>query len=160
MKKTGNTIKDALTRKFGPLPAWAYLAAFAIAVYWWRNRGGGSSSSSAGASSGGVDLGTLADLGYTAVPSQELSGSGGGGSSGGSGSTGSQTGTKHKKKPPRPKRRHTKPKAHKNTGTPVVHRPKRPAGPKGPVPPVHHPRARAHDASKTGAHPPARKVVK
>jgi protein TonB len=34
-------IRNALTRKFGPAPAWAWLTALAGAVYLWRRRGGG-----------------------------------------------------------------------------------------------------------------------
>lgn len=34
-------LKGALTRKFGPLPAWAWLAITAVSLYFWRSRGGG-----------------------------------------------------------------------------------------------------------------------
>lgn len=41
-------IRAALTRKFGPLPAWAWLTIVGVAAYVWRSRGGG------GASGGGT----------------------------------------------------------------------------------------------------------
>jgi hypothetical protein len=34
-----SNIKDALTRKLGPLPAWAWALVAGIAVYWYRNKG-------------------------------------------------------------------------------------------------------------------------
>ena len=133
-------VKGALTRKFGPAPAWVWLSAFAVAVYWWRSKHtpAGSSNTAAGVPAG-VDLGTLADLGYTAVPTDQFGG--GSGSGGGSGPGGG-------KKPPRPKRRHHKPKP-KGHKTPKTHH--RPPNPKPHhQPPVHHPRThKGHDKPRT-----------
>lgn len=50
-------IRAALTRKLGPLPAWAWLAIFAGAVFLWRRGHGGSTASAATTDTGnGVDL--------------------------------------------------------------------------------------------------------
>lgn len=48
-------IRAALTRKFGPLPAWAWLTIFAGAVYLWRRRSGG------GVAAATQDTGTSGD---------------------------------------------------------------------------------------------------
>ena len=89
VKKTSSTIKDALTRKLGPAPAWVWLGLFAVAVYWYRARHG-SAGGTATTTSGSVDLGTLADLGYQATPIGG-GGTGGGGDSGSSSSGGSSS---------------------------------------------------------------------
>jgi len=41
-----NNVKDALTRRFGPLPAWAWALVIGIGVYWYRNKSGMLSASS------------------------------------------------------------------------------------------------------------------
>lgn len=41
----GNKISNALTRKIGPLPAWAWLLGLALVLYYYRKMKGGSSSS-------------------------------------------------------------------------------------------------------------------
>lgn len=44
-------IRTALTRKFGPLPAWAWLTITAAAVYFYRSRNGGGTAAAAAATS-------------------------------------------------------------------------------------------------------------
>lgn len=74
----GGGVKAALTRKIGPLPAWAWLAGLALVALWWRR----SHSSAATSSSGQSDT-----AGVTG------GGTGGGGSpSGGGGDSGSSGG--------------------------------------------------------------------
>ncbi len=78
--KQAGGIKGALTRKFGPLPAWAWLAAFALAAIWWRSRHPAAASATvAGSPSTGAGGGAGAGS-----PGSGDSGSGGGGDSGGS----------------------------------------------------------------------------
>ena len=66
-------VKQAFTRKFGPLPAWAWLALFGVGVYAYRRMkgGGGSSSSTAVPIDPGVGAGA-ADLASTAPTSDQL----------------------------------------------------------------------------------------
>jgi hypothetical protein len=45
-------IRTALTRKLGPIPAWAWLTALAGAVYLWRRRAGGAAAATATDTSG------------------------------------------------------------------------------------------------------------
>lgn len=67
-------IGGALTRKFGPLPAWAYLLIVGGAVYWWRHR-----SSSTGAASTTTTADDGGGFGGSFTPTD--GGGGGGGSS-------------------------------------------------------------------------------
>lgn len=54
-----DNIKSALTRKFGPLPAWAWLLAIFAGVWWYRHKYGSTASTvSTSATSGGDTSGT------------------------------------------------------------------------------------------------------
>lgn len=72
----GLDFKGALTRKFGPLPAWAWLGILAVVVYLWRRRAAAQAS---GGGSGSVDTGLGSGSGFD---DSGLGGSGSGGSAG------------------------------------------------------------------------------
>lgn len=80
-------VKAALTRKFGPLPAWVYFVAAAVALYWWRKKHPSTAST--------TTTGTATSSGslYPSTP-PVIEGTGGGpGSSGGGSGSGDGSGS-------------------------------------------------------------------
>lgn len=111
-------IKRALTRKMGPLPAWAWLGIFAIAVYYYRNKMSGTASTQSGTGTGSVSPFGLQALqpgtSYydSQVPGQFFTtpGGGSGGGTSGGGASGHHGGNQrhHHNRHHKPKKIHNK----------------------------------------------------
>lgn len=169
-------IKQALTRKLGPLPAWAWLAIAGVAIFLVR-RGSGGGSSTQGAATQNYDAGYSAGYGDASSLGGSGSSNGGGGSDGGggggdgsTGSTGGTTGTGgggstssppgSKKKPRRrkkhPKTGHEKPHKHSGHRKPPEHKGRTSTHKAHPHPHTGHAKP-AHPPRKAHAEPPARR---
>lgn len=76
-----SNVQAALTRKFGPLPAWGWAAILAVVVYFYRKRMAGTSGGSGGGDTSGTNPSYYGPYGQNAFPIDST----GGGTSGGGG---------------------------------------------------------------------------
>lgn len=81
-----SNVKESLTRKLGPLPAWAWFLIGGVALYWYRNRKNSTSTSSAvtDASTQAQNYEAAFDQGWTDAAQYYDTGTGGGSNGGGS----------------------------------------------------------------------------
>lgn len=73
-----NSIKNALTRKFGPLPAYAWLGIAAVGIWWYRKR-----QAATGQTTGQSATGSIPYVGPWGQQPYPIGGGGGGGNGGG-----------------------------------------------------------------------------
>lgn len=90
-----NNVKNALTRKIGPLPAWGWLVLIGAALFFYRSRSGGASSAQDQAQADAANPAYYGPYGQDNYPID-----GGAGTGGGSGSSGAATGTTAPTAPP------------------------------------------------------------